>query len=115
MGDPGQFITLTGFLRVAAMLSCPYSVTPCSHVYDAVVFSGFREFCLIPERPSVHPHYQTPPPSLALATRSSFFVSGFASSGHFPSMEVHTVCSVSVLGFSQTLESESCSVVSDSL
>lgn len=56
VGDPRQFITLTGFLRVAAMLSYPYSVTPCSHVYDAVVFSGFREFCLIPERPSVHHH-----------------------------------------------------------
>lgn len=42
MGDPGQSITLTGFLRIAAMLSYPYSVTPWSHVYAAVVFSLFN-------------------------------------------------------------------------
>ena len=30
--SPGQFITLTGVLRMAAMLSYPYGVTPCSGV-----------------------------------------------------------------------------------
>ena len=33
-----------------------------------------------------------PPPHQPLTTRNPLFVSGYACSGHFPSMESHTVC-----------------------